>query len=35
MARGENIKDLKKQWQALTAKERFQKRQEYLAALKK
>ena len=31
--KGANVKDLKRQWMSLTAKERFEKRQEMLAEL--
>ncbi|MEQ8351540.1 MAG: hypothetical protein RH862_08660 [Leptospiraceae bacterium] len=31
---GSNVKDLKKAWQGLNAKERFQQRQSYLQELK-
>ena len=31
---GSNVRDLKKSWQGLTAKERFQQRQSYLQELK-
>ncbi|MCB1167851.1 MAG: hypothetical protein KDK37_14085 [Leptospiraceae bacterium] len=31
---GSNVRDLKKAWQGLTARERFEKRQSYLQELK-